>query len=167
MDLKVPAQNKLKKIFGIGPTGAIISLFLLAAFIWADSKVKLPIVENHAVFLKTLGIVFVGLGVGLHFWSFFTLRNWWVDNQLCTKGPFKYFRHPMYAAWITFICSGIALYLNSWFYLFWVFLLHLIWHKLVKNEEIIMINTFGEKYKEYARRTGRFFPKGLNFSIKE
>jgi hypothetical protein len=39
MDLnrKVSDQNKLKKIFGIGPTGAIFSLFLLAIFVWANS----------------------------------------------------------------------------------------------------------------------------------
>jgi hypothetical protein len=38
MDLnrKVSGQNKLKKIFGVGPTGAIISLFLFAIFVWAD-----------------------------------------------------------------------------------------------------------------------------------
>lgn len=167
MDLKVPAQNKLRKIFGAGPTGAIISLFLFATFVWADSTLKLAIVGEHAGFIiiKTIGILFVGLGVGLHFWSFFTLRNWWVDGQLCKRGPFKYFRHPMYAAWITFICPGIALYLNSWLYFFWVFLLHLIWHKLVKKEEIIMINTFGERYKNYARQTGRFFPKRLNLMV--
>jgi protein-S-isoprenylcysteine O-methyltransferase Ste14 len=114
---------------------------------------------DYAGLIKTVGIVMVILGLGLHFWSFSTLRNWWVDDKLCTSGPFKHFRHPMYAAWITFICPGFALYLNSWFYLFWVLLLHLFWHKLVKKEEIIMIDTFGDIYKDYAKRTGRFFPK--------
>ena len=62
------------------------------------------------------------------------------------------------------MCPGVALYLNSWFYLLWVLLLHLVWHKLVKQEEILMINTFGDLYKDYARRTGRFFPKILKYS---
>ncbi len=73
----------------------------------------------------------------------------------------------MYAAWITFICPGVALYLNSWFYMFWVLLLHLLWHKLVKKEEIIMIDTFGDIYKDYAGRTGRFLPKMMNYSIND
>jgi protein-S-isoprenylcysteine O-methyltransferase Ste14 len=64
----------------------------------------------------------------------------------------------MYAAWITFICPGIALYFNSWLYLLWVLVLHLIWHPLVKKEEVLMVKTFGDMYKDYAMRTGRFFP---------
>ena len=156
--------NKLKKIFGIGPTGAIISLFFFSIFVWADSMIKLSIVTESASLIKIIGIVLIIFGLGLHFWSFSTLRSWWVDDKLCTRGPFKHFRHPIYAAWITFICPGIALYLNSLFYLFWVFLLHLLWHKLLIKEEIIMIDTFGDMYKDYARRTGRFFPKMMNYS---
>ncbi|MFO7713590.1 methyltransferase family protein [Desulfosarcina sp.] len=169
MDLntKVSVQNKLKKIFGIGPTGAIISLFSFAIFVWADSMIKLSIVVESASLMKIIGIVLVIFGLWLHFWSFSTLRSWWVDGKLCLRGPFKHFRHPMYTAWITFISPGVALYLNSWFYLFWVLLLHLLWHKLVKKEEIIMIDTFGDKYKNYARRTGRFFPKVMSFRIND
>lgn len=166
MNLKISDQNKLKKIFGIGPAGAVVGFFLLALCAKADSMVKLPIVSGHAGLTKTVGIILVASGLLLHFWSFFKLRSWWEDDKLCTGGPFKYFRHPMYAAWITFICPGTALYLNSWLYLFWVLLLHLLWHRLVKKEEIIMTNTFGETYKDYAGRTGRFFPKLLNHGIK-
>jgi len=155
----VANQNRLKKIFGIGPAGATISLFLLAVFVWADSMIKLSVVARYPGLMKIIGIVLIILGFALHFWSFSTLRSWWADDKLCTRGPFKYVRHPMYTAWITFICPGIALYLNSWFYLFWVVSLHLLWHKLVKKEETIMINGFGDIYKDYARRTGRFFPK--------
>ena len=167
MDLnrKVSGQNKLKKIFGIGPTGAIISLFLFAIFVWADSRIKLSIVVESASLMKIFGGVLVIFGLGLHFWSFSTLRSWWVDDKLCISGPFKYFRHPMYAAWITFTCPGVALYLNSWFFLFWVLLLHLLWHKLVKKEEVIMIDTFGEIYKDYAAQTGRFIPKLKRYRI--
>jgi len=160
MDLHVSDQNiKLKKIFGIGPTGAIISIFLLIVSFWTDSIVNLSIITDYVSLVKAIGIVLILFGLGLHFWSFFTLRNWWIDDKLCTRGSFKYFRHPMYAAWITFICPGLALYLNSWLYWVWILSLHLLWHKLVEKEEMIMINTFGDTYKDYARRTGRFLPK--------
>lgn len=154
-------QNKLKKIFGVGPTGAVTILLLLALFAWLDSVLGLPVIVVNTRLIKSVGLVLVILGGGLHFWAFSTLRNWWVDNKLCTMGPFKYIRHPMYAAWITFICPGVALYFNSWIYLFWILLLHSIWHKLVRKEELSMIDTFGEAYKEYAGITGRFFPKVL------
>jgi protein-S-isoprenylcysteine O-methyltransferase Ste14 len=156
---KVSGKNKLKKFFGIGPRGATISILLLIIVMWADSMIKLSIAVDYTGLMKTIGIVLVIFGLGLHFWSFFALRNWWVDDKLCTRGPFKLFRHPMYAAWITFICPGVTLYLNSWLYFGWVLLLHLLWHNLVIKEEIIMIDTFGDIYKDYAKQTGRFFPK--------
>ena len=155
-------QNKLKKIFGVGPRGAAISLLLLALFAWQDLKIGLPEFVDYTNLMKTVGVVLVILGVGLHFWAFSTLRNWWADNKLCTMGPFQYFRHPMYAAWITLICPGVALYFNSWSYLFWALLLHPIWHQLVKKEEKTMSDMFGEEYKDYAKRTGRFVPKISN-----
>ncbi len=40
----------------------------------------------------------------------------------------------MYTAWISLICPGAALYMNSWFYLAWIVPLHITWHLLVKQE---------------------------------
>lgn len=50
---------------------------------------------------------------------------------------------------------GIMLILSG------VGVLHVLWHQLVKKEELIMTDTFGDAYKDYARRTGRFFPRML------
>ena len=86
-----------------------------------------------------------------------------MNNRLCTQGPFKLFPHPMYAAWITSICSGVILYLNSWVLLFWPVLLHPIWHSLVSKEEITMLENSGDEYREYAIRTGRFVPRIWNW----
>ena len=154
-------KNKLKKIFGVGPKGAGISRLLLALFSWFNSVIDLPVMVAHADLMKAIGVALAMIGLGLHFWSFYTLRHWWADDEICTRGPFTYFRHPMYAAWITFICTGFALYLNSWCYLLWVVGLHPIWHRLVIKEETTMTAIFGDVYKDYARKTGRFFPKIL------
>ena len=141
----------------MGPRNAAISLVLLALFAWADLMIGHPAIMLNAAPMKAAGAVLVILGLGLHFWAFSTLRRWWTDDKLCTMGPFKFFRHPMYAAWITFISSGVALYFNSW-----VLLLHPIWHKLERKEETTMLDKFGDVYRDYARRTGRFIPQMLN-----
>ena len=65
----------------------------------------------------------------------------------------------MYAAWITFILPAVALYLNSWIILIFVFLIHPIWHRLVIMEEKMMNEIFQNDYGTYATRTGRFFPR--------
>jgi protein-S-isoprenylcysteine O-methyltransferase Ste14 len=125
----VPLPNLLASHF------CAISLLLLALFAWADLMIGHPAIMVNAAPMKAAGAVLVILGLALHFWAFSTLRNWWTDDKLCTMGSFKFFRHPIYAAWITFISSGVALYFNSWVYFFWVLLLHPIWHKLVRKEE--------------------------------
>jgi protein-S-isoprenylcysteine O-methyltransferase Ste14 len=158
------AINKIQKIFGVGPMGAVISLVLLSLFAWVDSRNSIPILTTNYGLKNAVGITLVILGLGYHFWTFSTLRHWWAHDGLCTSGPFKYVRHPMYAAWISLISPGIAIYLNSWLFVFWVILLHPIWHKLVKKEETIMMSTFGKVYGDYAEKTGRFFPKVLKIS---
>jgi protein-S-isoprenylcysteine O-methyltransferase Ste14 len=152
-------KGRFQKLFGIGPAGAAISLLLLALCMWVDRMIGRPISVGYAAPMKALGMVLIILGLGLHFWSFWTLRHWWADDRLCTSGPFKYFRHPMYAAWITFVASGAALYLNSWVYVLWAIVLHPIWHKLVGKEEAAMADAFGDAYRKYARQTGRFLPR--------
>ena len=151
--------GKYKKIFGVGPFGAIISVSLLIIAWWIDQILGHLSISGHAMPIKIAAVLFFLAGLGLHIWTGWTLRHWWINGQLCTRGPFKYLRHPMYAAWITFIALGICLYLNSWIFLFWYLILQPIWHRLVVVEENMMANTFGSEYYSYAARTSRFIPK--------
>lgn len=153
------AISRLKKLFGIGPMGAIISLVLFTIAVWMDRLLgHLAILANPAP-IRVVGEGLAAIGLGLLFWSAWILRKWWSKDELCTMGTFKWFRHPIYAAWITFILPALALYLNSWIILFFVVLLHPIWHQLVIYEEKMMFEKFGDKYREYTAQTGRFFPR--------
>ena len=154
MDISRP-----QKLFGVGPMGGGISLVLLAIAVWVDRLLGHSAILANPAPMKVIGGGLAVIGLGLLFWSLWTLRNWWVKDELCTMGPFKWFRHPMYAAWITFIVPAAALYLDSWILLFFVVLIHLIWHRLVTREEKMMLETFQDEYRAYAARTGRFFPR--------
>jgi protein-S-isoprenylcysteine O-methyltransferase Ste14 len=151
--------NRSQKLFGIGPVGALISLVLLIVAIWVDRILGHPVILAYPVSMKVVGVIFIVIGLGLHFWSMWTLRNWWAGDELCMIGPFRWFRHPMYAAWITFVLPAVAVYLNSCIILFFVILLHPIWHRLVIKEENMMRRKFNGTYQLYAERTGRFFPR--------
>jgi protein-S-isoprenylcysteine O-methyltransferase Ste14 len=117
-----------------------------------------PILADPTPLRYAAGVLFV-LGLGLHIWTMRTLRNWWQEGRLCTRGPFKYLRHPMYAAWISFISLGFALAMNSWIILLWYFLLHPLWHVLVRKEEKMVEVIFGDEYRRYSKGTGRFVPR--------
>lgn len=151
--------RKYKKIFGVGPFGAIISVALLIIAWWVDQILGHPAISGNPILMKIIALPLIGMGIGLHMWTGWTLRNWWIKDQLCTMGPFRYLRHPMYAAWITFIALGISLYLNSWIFILWYLFLQPIWHRLVLTEEAMMADTFEKEYHKYAERTGRFVPK--------
>ena len=81
------------------------------------------------------------------------------NHALITDGIYKYVRHPMYSAfWLWAIAQ--AFLLPNWIAGFsgivgfgTLYLLR------VRHEEQMMLETFGNAYAEYARRTGRVFPK--------
>jgi protein-S-isoprenylcysteine O-methyltransferase Ste14 len=152
----------VQKLFGVGPIGIVISLILLTAAILADRVLGHPEILKYRPLMEALGALLVCAGLVLYFWTACVLRNWWAKNQLCTAGPFRWFRHPMYAAWITFLSLGVAVYLNSWVFLLWVMSLHPVWHWLVIGEETMMSRLFHEEYRAYAKRTGRFIPRLWN-----
>jgi protein-S-isoprenylcysteine O-methyltransferase Ste14 len=154
-----------KKLFGIGPLGALITLALFSLVWLVEWKIGRFIIMIRPFPLRCAGIFLIVFGLFLHMWTFFTLKNWWRNDQLCTRGPFRYFRHPMYAAWVTFISMGVALMFNSWMYVLWALLLHPIWHVLARREEKIVMNVFGDEYRRYAARTGRFVPRFRAYSV--
>ena len=73
-------------------------------------------------------------------------------------GPYRYIRHPQYAAVIVMI-AGWWLVLDYTFILFTVGIVAL-WFGLVVApfEERELRALFGEEYASYARRTPRFIP---------
>jgi len=153
------AEERVNKIYGVGMVGALISVAAGVCLWVVDRMLGHPRITASATVPQALGTVLAVLGLGIHFRAACTLRTWWLEDRLCTAGPFRYFRHPMYAAWITFVIPGVALLLNSWVLLLLPVLLHPVWHWLVAREERLMERLFGETYLEYARRTGRFFPR--------
>lgn len=154
--------SRRQKLFGVGPMGAAISFVWLMIAAWVDRALGHIAILANPVPIKVIGVCIAVIGLGLHFWSMWTLQNWWAEDKLCTMGPFAWFRHPMYAAWITFILPALALYLNSWIILISVVLLHPIWHRLVIREENMMSEKFQDEYRPYAEHTGRFFPRVWN-----
>jgi protein-S-isoprenylcysteine O-methyltransferase Ste14 len=105
-----------------------------------------------------LGVGLIGL-VALVVWSLRSLPPSARGRQLCTQGAFRYVRHPLYAAFLSHFNFALALFLGHPIYLLWAIALHPIWHVLMRSEERLMLRDFGEPYREYAARTGRFIPR--------
>ncbi|MBI4799259.1 MAG: isoprenylcysteine carboxylmethyltransferase family protein [Desulfarculus sp.] len=153
--------NKLTKIFGVGPLGMLLSVLLLGAVWLVHGWLGRPPMTQYQGLMTWLFGLSVGLGLGLIAWSMVILPPGQRGNELCTSGPFRYVRHPLYAGFISLMTFGLALHLNGYVYLVWAVALHPLWHYLIKTEEDLAREVFGQQYAQYASRTGRFFPRLL------
>ena len=80
-------------------------------------------------------------------------------HELITHGIYGYIRHPMYASqWLWVIAQPLLLqnWLAGWLDLF-VFILFYVLR--VRAEEKMMIDTFGDQYRDYMKKVGGVFPK--------
>jgi protein-S-isoprenylcysteine O-methyltransferase Ste14 len=146
----------------------VVGFFLLMAFLamyiaraaWID-RLMFPLPD----WLRWAGF---GLGlITVIFWTWtqVTLDTQWSaqlqltkDHHLITAGPYAWMRHPLYAG-LSGWSAALALLTANWIFVGVCVLsmAGLMWR--VPKEEQMMIEAFGEEYKAYMQRTGRYFPK--------
>ena len=81
------------------------------------------------------------------------------DQHLVTSGLFRWIRHPSYSGGIITI-SGFGLAAGTWLGAILALTIVLLGYSYRVNvEEQAMLEAFGDEYREYMRRTGRFFPR--------
>lgn len=112
------------------------------------------------------GVVLVLVSLWLFYRSHADLgQNWSVSleirekHELVIHGVYKHIRHPMYASiWLWAIGQGLVLqnWLAGWAV---VPAFALMYFLRLPREEALMIEKFGDEYREYMKRTGRLFPR--------
>lgn len=148
-----------RRIFGAGPLGLAVSLALLVLVSWAAPRSGLPQL-GLPTSLRVAALAAASLAtVAIIVWSVRSLPVHDRGRALCTRGAFRWVRHPLYAAFLSIFNPALALFLDHWLYIVWAIALHPLWHWLIKAEEGPMLTRFGDEYREYANHTGRFIPR--------
>ena len=80
------------------------------------------------------------------------------NHQLITHGPYRWVRHPLYTTGFI-LAVALVLITGLWWCAVWMILPLVILLLRTPIEEARLVETFGEEYREYMKRTGRFFPK--------
>jgi protein-S-isoprenylcysteine O-methyltransferase Ste14 len=149
----------------------IIVLFLINPIIVAlgfyESKLiiakYLPIWDT--IYVSILGILILMMGGCITVAGRYQLKQFGQgvldvkENQfLITTGIFRYIRHPIYAGGVIGII-GFYLAFRSMFVLIaiWIIYFTIFRHRLL-FEEKMMNEAFGDKYKEYMKKTKRLIP---------
>jgi len=79
------------------------------------------------------------------------------DHQLETSGFYRFARHPSYLG-VLLTHGGFACAFPTWPALaFTPLLAWLLWRR-AEREEQLLVEAFGQAYREYAARTPRLFP---------
>jgi len=79
------------------------------------------------------------------------------EHELVTGGSYRFVRHPFYCAFILAVLANSIVAAN-WFLLLTGVSAWLVIVYRTKKEEENLIARFGDEYRSYMERTGRFFP---------
>ena len=110
----------------------------------------------------------VGLGLsclGLLYWTVSTLGSNLTDtvvtrarHTLVTNGPYRWVRHPLYLTALLLFVS-LSLVSASWFLALAFSPAFVLLVIRTGKEEQKLAERFGDEYRQYTQRTGRFFPR--------
>lgn len=105
--------------------------------------------------LCTLGIYWLFSSIGTGITPVSATRK---EHKLSTSGPYRWVRHPLYTVGSSFIVS-FGMMADNWFIALLGVLAFIGMAIRTPKEEANLIEKFGDEYREYMKRTGRFLPK--------
>ena len=76
---------------------------------------------------------------------------------LVTRGPYQFVRHPFYGSLALFFFANSVIAANWFMMLGWLNVMTLL--VVCTDREELLVARFGDSYRDYMSRTGRFFPK--------
>lgn len=137
------------------PEGHVIPLIL---GILAHESFPLPL-DNVEWLSYALGIPFILAGIILAAWSVHEVSAIKVEapKELITTGPYAIGRNPMYVAWSLIYVGAILLVNTKWLVLLFSFVLAYTHYRVILREERELEEQFGNEYREYCNKVGRYF----------
>ncbi len=156
--------------------GPAISTFLIAARILMLAVILTQLIRPQWIQWATLtlptSLRWLGAGIGsgaipLSYWVMSSLGKNVTptsatrkDASLVTFGPYRWVRHPLYSVGVLFL-MGMSLLTANWLFAVFFVMAFLVIRARTPMEERRLIEKFGDEYRSYMERTGRFLPRLL------
>jgi protein-S-isoprenylcysteine O-methyltransferase Ste14 len=125
----------------------------------AWSSVPLP------AWLRWAGVGLIAIACGLLVWTFRCLGKNLTDtvvtrqkHTLVIHGPYRWVRHPFYDS-AALLALAVSLITVNWFVFVTGVVLSCLLIIRTRTEEENLVARFGDSYRAYVERTGRFLPK--------
>lgn len=143
----------------LGFFGTVI-LYLLNQTWFAWSQIS-----TYPEFIRWIGVLLALSSVPLLWWIHKTLDRQYSpclqikeSHLLITEGPYSRVRHPMYTV-LNLFSFGVSLVTANFLIIGFALMVIISFPFVARKEEQMLLETFGEEYSEYMKRTGRFFPR--------
>lgn len=148
-----------RTIWGSGNriAGVVAPYVLLVAAVnrWVLSSIRFP---GARVTSAVVGLVGVAAGVGTIVASYRAVRNALDRDELCTDGPYRFVRHPLYATWIWLLLPGAALSLDLPLLLSASPVMYVVTRRFLPREEATLEAEFGDEYEAYRDDVNALVP---------
>lgn len=145
-------------LFGLTLFAALILYsFYMQMFPWMQLPL-IPVLRWVGVIIGLICqpiIAWVQWTLGASFSKTLTIQE---GHKLIMEGPYSRVRHPMYSIHTFWFLSWFLVSTNLFFglsFILWVFYLIL----RIPQEEKMLIEQFGDEYREYMDHTGSLFPQ--------
>src|SRR5215208_98321 len=160
--LKERQEGPASKIGGLmGLIGFVsVIVFVIDPNWLAFAHIPLPLWSRWA------GAALALIGFALLQWAQVTLGKSWSDTPrmlkgqaLIIRGPYQFIRHPIYTAFILILGSTLLISSNWLIGLAWLGMTVLEVVSRIRFEESLMLEYFGDQYRDYMKKTGQLLPR--------
>ena len=135
-----------------------------AAWLWEPSLFEWATVPMPD-WARWIGVAGFAIGLAWLSWMFVSLGRNLTDTVVTRRdayfvdyGPYRYVRNPMYLG-VLILGLGLGLALGTWFVPLGATIMFLVLARRTRIEEHYLIARFGDQYRAYMSRVGRFFPR--------
>jgi protein-S-isoprenylcysteine O-methyltransferase Ste14 len=142
----------------------LISYFLMFSDVLRFTSLGFRLFQVGTL-LGATGVGITAAAVALAIWARWHLGGNWSGavtlkegHELISSGPYRFIRHPIYTG-ILGAMAGTALALGELRGFIALALSVSAFYYKARKEERYLKTEFGDKYRDYAKRTGRLFPK--------
>lgn len=142
----------------------LMAVASVGAFLWKPDSMAWAAVSVPEA-LRWAGVAGFGLTVLWLAWMFVTLGRNLTDTVVTRRqatfvenGPYRYVRNPMYTGVLAMGCT-LGLAFGTWLVPLLTTLVFSIIAVRTAAEERFLVARFGDQYRSYMSRVGRFFPR--------